>query len=123
MFCINQLSNRPLANPPKIGNQPIPDVRVQEQSQSRRTSQSSSSVAGEIMSPRVSPEPCIEPIHDARSSTTLGGTISAMGLPRRVMRSVFLVLRTRSSKARRLALNSEMATSSMADPYGQQFRL
>src|SRR5260370_28238669 len=112
-----------MADATKTGPQPIPDVRVQQQSQSRRTSQSSSSVAGEMMSPRVSPDPCIEPIHDARSSTTLGGTISAMGLPRRVMRSGFLVLRTRSSKARHLALNSEMATSSIADPYGQQFRL
>jgi hypothetical protein len=38
-------------------------------------------------------------------------------LPKRVTRIGFLVLRTRSSSARHLALNSEMATSSLSLDY------
>jgi hypothetical protein len=45
-----------------------------------------------------------------------GGTTSATGFPNRVIRSGFFVCRTRSSKARHFALNSEMATSSIGNP-------
>ena len=49
----------------------------------------------------------IDPIQALRSSTAVGGTTSATGLPKRVMRMVFWVERTRSITARHLALNSE----------------
>src|ERR1035438_3680962 len=42
-----------------------------------------------------------------------GGTTSATDFPKSVIRRGLLVFRTRSSRARHLALNSEMATSSM----------
>src|ERR1700674_3445263 len=90
-----------------------PDVRVQ-QFQSRRTSHSFSSLAGETISPTISKDCFIDPIHDERSSTEVGGTTSATGFPNRVTRIGFFVERTRSSTARHLALNSEMAISCMA---------
>src|SRR4029077_9916064 len=40
------------SEPRYVRNQPEPNMRIEQQFQSRRTSQSSSSVAGEIMSPR-----------------------------------------------------------------------
>ena len=48
------------------------------------------------------------------SSTEVGGTTSATGFPKRVTRIGVFVDRTRSSTARHLALNSEMATSCRA---------
>ena len=55
----------------------------------------------------------MEPIHWPGSMSGEGGTISATALPKRVMRSGFLVRRTRSNRARHLALNSGMAISSI----------
>src|SRR6202171_353186 len=89
--------------------------------QSRRTSHSSSSAAGEIISQRISMRSFIEPIQAERSWTDEGGTTSATGLPWRVMRRGLLVLLTCSSNARHLALNSEMEISSMGEP-GQNYR-
>src|ERR1700688_2764347 len=66
------------------------------------------------MSPLIRIEFFIDPIHDERSSTEVGGTTSATGFPKRVTRIGFFVERTRSSTARHLALNSEMAISCMA---------
>src|SRR5271157_5000731 len=57
-----------------------------------------------------------EPSQSASSAVGPGGTTSATGLPKRVTRMGFLVLRTRSSSAKHLALNSEIATSSMRFP-------
>src|ERR1035437_4091864 len=103
---------------PRILKIPQPDVCVKQQSQSRRTSHSSSSVAGETMSPVILIEFFIDPIQALRSSTAVGGTTSATGLPKRVMRMGFLVERTRSITARHLALNSEMAISCTASLCG-----
>src|SRR5277367_6430811 len=100
-----------MAKSPLILEVPEPDVGIEQQSQSRLTSHSSSSFAGDTMSPRISNVPFIDPIQAARSSTAVGGTTSATGLPNRVMRIGFLVARTCSSTARHLALNSEMAIS------------
>src|SRR6266852_2340234 len=97
-----------------IADEPKPNVSIQEELQSCRASHSSSSLAGEIMSPRNFIEPSSEPIQAERSWTDDGGTTSATGLPWRVMQIGFLVLRTCSSKARHLALNCEIGISSMA---------
>src|SRR6202042_1529111 len=43
------------------------------------------------MSPRISNVPLIDPTHAARSSTAVGGTTSATGLPNRVIRTGFFV--------------------------------
>lgn len=63
----------------------------------------------------MSPTMCIvsfmDPIQLSCPVSGEGGTISATGLPKRVTRRGFLVWRTCSSRARHLALNSEMATS------------
>src|SRR6266851_5971585 len=91
-------------------------MSVQQKPQSRRTSHSPSSVAGEIMSPKISTESFIDPIQADRSCTDDGGITSATGVPWRVMQIGFLVLRTRSSMARHFALNSEIAISSMRPP-------
>src|SRR5277367_3080626 len=96
---------------PRLQKIPEPDVCVQKQSQSRLTSHSSSSFAGDTMSPRISNVPFIDPIQAARSSTAVGGMTSATGLPTRVIRTGFYVARTCSSTARHLALNAEMAIS------------
>src|ERR1700688_2190803 len=66
------------------------------------------------MSPLILIEFFIDPIQDERSSTEVGGTTSATGFPKRVTRIGVFVDRTRSSTARHLALNSEMAISCMA---------
>src|SRR5579859_3724064 len=99
---------------------PKPYVCIKEQPQSRRASQSVSSITGEIMSPTISAVPAIEPNQSPRSPAGEGGPISATGLPKRVTRIGFLVLRTRSSMARHLALNTDMATSSMTSPLIQR---
>src|ERR1700687_3129963 len=107
-------------NPPpkafRILQSPEPDVRVEKQFQSRRTSHSFSSFAGETMSPTISKEFFIDPIQDERFSTDVGGTTSATGFPNRVMRIGFFVERTRSITARHLALNSEVLVSCIAFP-------
>ncbi len=59
----------------------------------------------------------IDPIQASRSTTAVGGTTSATGLPNRVIRTGFFVARTCSSTARHLALNSEMAISCMIPSY------
>src|ERR1700694_1215826 len=105
------MTQDPSPQPTRILEIPEPDVRIKQQPQSRRTSHSSSSFAGDTMSPRISNVPFIDPIQAARSSTAVGGTTSATGLPKRVIRIGFFVARTCSSKARHLALNSEMAIS------------
>src|SRR5260370_39150682 len=102
--------------PVRLPQSPEPNVSVQQKLQSRRASHSSSSDAGEIMSPRISILPFIEPIQAERSSTGDGGTTSATGLPWRVIRRGFLVLLTCSSKARHLTSNSVIETSAMVLP-------
>src|SRR6267154_4047715 len=89
---------------------------VQQKPQSRKASHSFSSFAGEIMSPKISMESFIDPIQADRSWTVDGGITSATGVPCRVMQTGFLVLRTRSRTAKHLALNSEIAISSITSP-------
>src|ERR1700719_1534832 len=91
-------------------------MSVQQKPQSRRTSHSLSSFAGETMSPKISTESFIDPIQADRSWTDDGGITSATGVPWRVMQIGFLVVRTRSSTARHFALNSEIAISSIVPP-------
>lgn len=69
------------------------------------------------MSPRILILPFIEPIHSARLIGCLGGTISATGFPCRVSRSGCRVRRTCSSNCGHFALNSEIATCFLRDPY------
>src|SRR5450432_175740 len=121
ILCTKQFGGEMLAESMWFQSRPQPDVSIQKQLQSRRTSQSSGSVAGEMMSPRISPWPFMEPSQFPRSLPGDGGTTSATGFPKRVMRIGFFVLRTCSKMARHLALNSEIYTSSMVSSfyYGQ----
>ena len=89
---------------------PKPNVSIEEQFQSRRASMSFSSMTGDTMSPTMSIVSFMEPIQPFSPGSGDGGTISATGLPQRVIRRGFLVWRTCSSSARHLALNSEMTT-------------
>src|SRR5690349_806818 len=102
------------AEPLRAVQKPDPNMSVQEKLQSRRASMSSRSITGDTISPRISIEFRIDPKRAARSIDGAAGMTSATGLPCRVMRSGFFVLRTCSSKARHLALNSEMGISSTA---------
>src|SRR5437868_8286758 len=116
VFLVLEMAQDPSPQPPRLLEIPQPDVGIKQQSQSRRTSHSSSSFAGDTMSPRISNVPFIDAIQALRSSTVVGGTTSATGLPNRVIRIGFFVARTCSSRARHLALNSEMAISSITFP-------
>src|SRR5580704_2765837 len=92
---------------------PKPDMSIEEQFQSRSASMSFSSMTGDTMSPTMSMVFFMEPIQFFCPASGDGGTISATGLPKRVTRRGFFVWRTSSSRARHLALNSEIATSFM----------
>jgi hypothetical protein len=67
-----------------------------------------------MISPTIRPVPSIEPIQSFFFGFSVGGTTSATGTPNRVIRMGLRVLRTRSRTARHVALNLEMAISSMA---------
>src|SRR5258708_22594729 len=86
-------------------------MRVEQEPQSRRASHSLASFAGEMISPTISMESFMDPIHDARACTEVGGMTSATGLPNLVTRSGFRVRRTCSSRPRHFALNCEIETS------------
>src|SRR5579859_1373354 len=75
-------------------------------------SQSDMSPMGPTISPKISMVPIPPPSRIARL-TPPGGLISAMGWPKRVTRIGCPVFRTRSRTARQVALNFEMAISSM----------
>src|ERR1041385_5315482 len=94
-------------------NAPQPDVSVQQQSHQRSASQSLSSLAGETMSPTMRPVPAKEPSQSCDFGSGGGGTTSATGLPKRVIKTGFFVRRTRSTTARQVALNFDMAIFSM----------
>ena len=64
------------------------------------------------MSPRICAVPFMQP-SQRFGRRGAGGTISATGFPKRVTRMGFRVRRTPSSTARQVALNLEMAISSM----------
>src|SRR5260370_4751945 len=122
VFCVVQLRKRFRPKPFRVSEEPEPDVGVQQQLKSRRASHSSSSFAGEMISPRISIESFMEPIQAARSTTGAGGMTSATGFPWRVMRRGFLVLLTCSSNAKHLALNMEIGTSSLCERPSQNYR-
>lgn len=79
--------------------------------------QSCSSTAGDTMSPVIRPVPTKAPNHPAGRSGAEGGTTSAIGIPKRVTRTGFRVLRTRSITARQEALNLDIAISSTLQIY------
>ncbi len=79
----------------------------------RSTSRSSSSEAGETMSPSIFPVDRKDPIQSVGGAGVCGGTTSATGSPKRVISTGCLVFRTRSKTAGHFALNLEMAISSM----------
>src|ERR1041385_612747 len=97
----------------RFSQAPKPYVCIEQQLQAFNASISFSSITGEIMSPSISISPAIEPIHSVRSFMGEGATTSATGFPKRVIRTGFRVLRTRSKIDRHLALNSEIEISSM----------
>src|SRR4029077_704944 len=110
---IRQLSNHACREALGLHNAPNPDVRIEQQLQSRPASQSSRLPVGPTISPRISAVPAMEPSQLFGCSSGVGGTTSATGLPKRVTRIGWRVLRTSSRMPRHLALNSEMATSFM----------
>ena len=65
------------------------------------------------MSPTMPPVPAMEPSQGSFFAFGEGGTTSAMGSPNFVTRTGLHVLRTRSRTARQVALNLEIAISSM----------
>src|SRR6266566_6368054 len=90
LFSIVQFSPQMAADFLRLPDHPEPDVGVQQNPQSRNTSQSSGSVAGETMSPTMSIFPFINP---NKSLGTFGavGTRSATGFPNLVIRTGCLV--------------------------------
>src|SRR5260370_37279813 len=113
VFCVVQLLKSFRPKPFRVSEEPEPDVGVQQQLQSRRTSHSSSSFAGEMISPRISIESFMEPIQAARSTTGAGGMTSATGLPWRVIRRSFFVFFTCLTHAQPFAFNIPIDTSSI----------
>src|SRR5579863_1025082 len=83
----------------------------------RLASQSSQLLMGPTMSPMISMVPAMDPSRLPAGFPGLGGTTSATGLPNRVTRIGFRVLRTSSRMPRHFALNSEMAISFMTPVY------
>ena len=69
------------------------------------------------MSPRIFPVPTMLPSRRRTRFLGDGGTISAMGFPKRVTRMGVRVLRTRSRTAQQVALNSEIGISFIATHY------
>src|SRR5205807_2380767 len=101
----------------RLEQTPNPNVRVEKEFHELRTFQSFSSLAGETMSPTMRPVPAMEPSHCFFSAFGEGGTTSATGSPNLVTRMGLRVLRTRSRSARQVALNLEMAISSITQVF------
>jgi hypothetical protein len=68
------------------------------------------------MSPTIRAVPAMEPSQGLFLAFGEGGTTSATGSPNLVTRIGLRVLRTRSRTARQVALNLEIAISSMMEP-------
>src|ERR1019366_1433997 len=110
---VPQLGSDARIEPGRCLQGPKPDVGVEKKVHSRSASISVWSITGATMSPKICMLSFMEPIQAPPPASGEAGTTSATGLPKRVIRRGFLVCRTRSRRARHLALNSEMATSSM----------
>src|SRR6185437_4858095 len=118
---------------------PKPDVGVEQQLHGRRcarargprfraasprsASQSSSWLIGVTMSPRIRPVCASRPASRRRNLPWPAGPISATGAPKRVTNTGSPVCRTRSSTARQVALNFEMAICSIAKSYHGQKKM
>src|SRR5689334_129245 len=93
---------------------PYKNVSVEQELHFRSGAHSSSVEIGPTISPRISPVPAMEPIQlDRRAGG--GGTTSAMGLPKRVIRIGLRVLWTRCKTDKHVALNLETAISSTSE--------
>jgi hypothetical protein len=86
---------------------------IEQQLHAPSASQSEGSEAGLIISPRISPVPAKEPSHVGDTAGGGGGTTCAMGSPFRSTKIGFFVRFTFASKAKQVALNSDMDTSSI----------
>src|SRR5439155_6985481 len=95
------------------GGIPNPNVSVEQQSHFLSTSQSSESQTGETISPLIRAVPTIAPNRFPLRPEIEGGATSATGSPKRVTSIGFRVRRTRSSTSRQVALNLEIAISSI----------
>src|SRR5205809_6933001 len=95
--------------PPRFTLAPKPDVGIQKELQSRKLSISLKSIIGPTISlSKISKLSAVAPRNLRPFRAGDGGTTSATGLPWRVIKIGFLVLLTSSSRAKHLALNSEM---------------
>lgn len=72
------------------------------------------------MSPQISISSRMNPSQDFLESGAAGGTISATGFPKRVIRTGFPVRRTFSKTPRQVALNLEIAISCILNMYHSQ---
>ena len=93
---------------------PDPDVGVEEELQVPKTSHSSFPATGSTMSPVPVACGALEPVPPAARPAGGAGRTSAIGSPRRVTRMGRPVRRTRSSAARHVALNFEIAITSVS---------
>ena len=75
--------------------------------------QCASWLLGTVMSPTISAVPAMAPSQLGDGAFGVLGTMSAIGLPKRVTRNGRPVRRTRSSVARQVALNFEMGRVSI----------
>src|SRR5215469_14997338 len=106
----------------RFQTRPDPRVGIQQQSHLRRFRagfQFSKAPIGPTISPVISPVPRMQPSHDSFGATA-GGTISAMGFPKRVTRTGTRVLPTSARTARHVALNFEMGISLILPSYHSQ---
>lgn len=108
-----QFPRHPSRQPLIPKDAPQPNMSIEKKVHGFRASHSSSSAAGAIISPVILAVPFSDPIQSRGAAGAGGGTISATGLPKRVTRTGLRVIRTCSITARQVALNFEMAISSM----------
>src|SRR5207245_9113075 len=102
----------PLGQPGGRQETPEENGRVGEKRQDPKASHSRSGTGGETMSPVILPVALKEPNQEAGLFGGGGGTICAIGSPLRVTRIGLPVRFTLANRARQVALNLEIETSS-----------
>src|SRR5437879_7851964 len=107
-----ELCRDPLRQPGGLQETPEENVRVGEKLQDPKASHSLSGTGGETMSPVILPVALKEPNQEAGLLGGGGGTICAIGSPLRVTRIGLPVRFTLANRARQVALNLEIETSS-----------
>src|SRR3989449_11652310 len=107
-----ELCRDPLRQPGGLQEAPEENVRVGEKLQDPKASYSLSGTGGETMSPVILPVALKEPNQEAGLLGGGGGTICAIGSPLRVTRIGLPVRFTLANRARQVALNLEIETSS-----------